>query len=130
MPSYILLLTLTQEGRELALDDSNFIQKAAESCGGHGVQVLGMYGVLGDCDYVNLIMAPDNEAAARFSLELGVKARVHAVTMPAIPISRFGDSERQAEVAEPHMTRADRPQRANGDQEQKPAEQRQGRQRS
>jgi len=54
-----------------------------------GVTVLGLYGVLGQFDFVDIVEAPDNEAVARFSLEMGVRAGVHITTLPAIPISRL-----------------------------------------
>ena len=48
-----------------------------------------MYAVLGDHDFITVLEAPDNEAAARFSLDLGVKAGVEIQTVPAIPVSRL-----------------------------------------
>ena len=53
------------------------------------VQCLGLYGVLGDYDFVTILEAPDNEAAARFSLELGVESGAHIQTLPAVPIGLF-----------------------------------------
>jgi uncharacterized protein with GYD domain len=55
---------------------------------------MGLYGVLGEYDFVTLIEAPDNEAAARFSLEFGVRVGVHVPTLPAIPIGRLDSRER------------------------------------
>ena len=52
-------------------------------------QILGLYGVLGDYDFVGIVEAPDNDHIARFSLELGVRAGVHVATLPAIPIARL-----------------------------------------
>ena len=75
MSVYILLLTLTPGGREQTLRDPE--------------RVLRMYGVLGNYDFVSIVEAPDNEAVARFSLDLGVKAGVHVITLPAIPVTRL-----------------------------------------
>ena len=44
---------------------------------------------LGEYDFVNIVEAPDNNAVARFSLELGVMAGAHITTLPATPISRL-----------------------------------------
>ncbi len=89
MTTYIVLLTLTQEGREKMVDDPQSVSRAENAVSIPGVQMLGLYGVLGDCDFVGIVEAPDNESVARFSIELGARAGVHVTTMPAIPIGRL-----------------------------------------
>ena len=89
MTIYIQLLVLTPEGRERALVDPESVRHAQDGIAVPGVQVLGQYGVLGAYDFVNIVEATDNEAIARFSLELGVRAGAHITTLPAIPISRL-----------------------------------------
>ncbi|MEE8337181.1 MAG: GYD domain-containing protein [Dehalococcoidia bacterium] len=91
MATYILLLTLESEGRERMLDDPESLLRAEGEIAVPGVQLMGLYGVLGDYDFVSLVEAPDNDTIARFSLELGVKAGAHVTTLPAIPITRFAD---------------------------------------
>ncbi len=87
MPNYILLMTLTREGQEAVLRDADFIVEAASETHVHDVQGLGLYGVLGPYDFVSIIEAPDNDAAARYSIRLGVRAGAHITTLPAVPIS-------------------------------------------
>ena len=89
MPTYIQLLTLTAEGRSAMLEDPETVLRSQASTRIPGVVVLGMYGVLGAYDFVNIVEAPDNDAVARFSLELGVRVGAHVTTLPAIPISRL-----------------------------------------
>ena len=89
MPTYIQLLTLTEDGRKKALDDPGSVLRAQAEASAPGTRVLGLYGVLGDCDFVSIVDAEDNDAIARFSMELGVRAGAHVATMPAIPIGRF-----------------------------------------
>ena len=91
MATYVLLLTLTPEGQEAALNDPEYLLRVEEAIDMPGVQPLGLYGVLGDCDFVTIVEAESNERMARFSLELGVRAKVHIKTMPAIPISHLRD---------------------------------------
>ena len=86
MTTYIQLLTLTPEGRKRALEDPRSVLQAQASIDLPGIQVLGLYGVLGDFDFVNIVQAEDNDTAAQFSLELGVRCEAHVTTMPAIPI--------------------------------------------
>lgn len=91
MATYILLLTLTPEGRQRMLDDGESLLRAEGAISVPGIQLMGLYGVLGDYDFVSLVEADDNEAVARFSLELGVRAGAHIMTLPAVPIARFAD---------------------------------------
>jgi uncharacterized protein with GYD domain len=89
MATYILLLTLTPDGQQMALRDPQHLLRAERELGVPGVQALGMYAVLGSYDFVTLVEAESNEQVARFSIELGVKAGVHITTLPAVPISRL-----------------------------------------
>lgn len=89
MATYVLLLTLTPDGRERAAGDPQSVADAEDKVHVPGVNMLGMYGVLGEYDFVAIVEANDNETVARFSLELGVAAGVHVETMPAIPITRL-----------------------------------------
>ena len=89
MPTFIQLLTLTPEGRANMLQDPDVILRSQQAIRVPDVVVLGLYAVLGDYDFVNIVDAPDNAAVARFSLELGVRAGAHVTTLPAIPISRL-----------------------------------------
>ena len=69
------------------------------ACATDDLQFFGLYGVLGSYDFVSLVDAPDNEAAARFSLELGVRCGAHIETLPAVPIARFEARDRHAEAS-------------------------------
>ena len=89
MATYIQLMTLTPDGRANMLRDPDIVSRSQHSIRVPGVTVLGLYGVLGEFDFVNIVDAPDNDAVARFSLELGVAAGAHVTTLPAIPISRL-----------------------------------------
>ena len=89
MASYILLLTLAPEGREKMMKNPGSVHEAQDAIKVPGAYVLGQYAVLGDYDFVYIVEAPDNDSAARFSLELGVHAGVHVVTMAAIPLARL-----------------------------------------
>lgn len=89
MAAYIVLMTLTPEGRRRMLDNPDSFLSAANRIDLPGVSVMGMYAALGEYDFVGILSAPGNDEAARFSMELGVAAGVQTTTMPAIPIGRF-----------------------------------------
>ena len=83
------MLTLTDRGREMALEDPDHLLQIQDDIAVGDTQVLGCYAVLGDYDFVSIVRSPDNDSIARFSLELGVRAGVGVVTMPAIPVGRL-----------------------------------------
>ncbi len=89
MARYVLLITLTPEGRENILDDPNLILRAEEGMDSPNARIIGLYAVLGEIDFIAIVEANNNETAAQFALELGVRAGLHTTTMPAIPISRL-----------------------------------------
>ena len=98
MATYILLLTLTPDGQKAALNDPEYLLRVEEAIRLPGVQPHGLYGVLGEYDFVTIVEAESNERMARFSIELGVRANVHIVTLPAVPISRLHDESALASL--------------------------------
>ncbi|MGZ4903007.1 MAG: GYD domain-containing protein, partial [Halobacteriota archaeon] len=71
MPMYILLSTLTPEGRKTVKDRPNRIQEVDREMEALGVKVISQHAVIGPYDFVNLVEAPNNEAIMRASAELG-----------------------------------------------------------
>ena len=94
MATYILRITTRSEGRRRILEDPNLILNTEDEMDFRGARIIGLYAVLGDIDFVGILEADDNATAARFTLELGVKAGVRTVTLPAIPIGRLEDTSR------------------------------------
>ena len=98
MARYILLMTLTPEGRERMVGDPERILRAESEVRTTGTQMLGLYAVLGNYDFVAIVESSDNAGIARFSLGMGVAAGVHITTLPAIPIARFEAPDRSDEL--------------------------------
>jgi uncharacterized protein with GYD domain len=94
-----MLLTLTPEGQTKALHDPDYLLAIEAEIEGSDVQTLGLYAVLGQYDFVSIVEASGNEAVARFSIELGVRAGVHIMTLPVIPAARLA-GEAQALAAD------------------------------
>ncbi len=89
MARYILLMTLTPEGRERMAADPERVLQAENEVNSADTRMLGLYGVLGNYDFVAIVESSDNASIARFSLGMGVAAGVHITTLPAIPIARL-----------------------------------------
>jgi len=92
MPTYVLLSTLTDEGRKTVKERPERIKEVNREIEALGVKVLSQYAVLGPYDFVNVVEAPDNKAIARMSLELGSRGTVQIMSLPAIPIDEFIES--------------------------------------
>ncbi|MEM3726098.1 MAG: GYD domain-containing protein [Candidatus Bathyarchaeia archaeon] len=89
MPYYILLSTLTDEGRKTVKEKPERIKEVNKELEAFGVKVLSQYAVLGPYDFVNVVEAPNNETVAKVSLELGSRGTVRILTMAAIPVDNF-----------------------------------------
>jgi len=54
-----------------------------------GAKVLAQYAILGQYDFITILDAPNNEAIARISIEMGSRGTVQIITLPAIPVEEF-----------------------------------------
>ncbi len=89
MGTYVLLSTLTDEGRKTVRHRPERIQEVNREIEAWGAHVTAQYAVLGNYDFVNIVEAPDNETIARVSLELGARGTIQIVSLPAFPIEQF-----------------------------------------
>ncbi|MDP3260406.1 MAG: GYD domain-containing protein [Thermodesulfovibrionales bacterium] len=89
MASYIILSTLTDEGRKTIKEKPNRILEVNKELEEMGVKVKQQFAVLGPYDFVNIVEAPDNETVMRMSVELGARGSVQLITLPAIPVEEF-----------------------------------------
>lgn len=89
MPTYILLSTLTFEGRKTIKERPERIKEVNKEIEKFGAKVMQQYATLGKYDFVNIVEAPNNDAVTRVSIELGARGTVHIMSMPATPIDDF-----------------------------------------
>src|SRR4029079_1998871 len=89
MATYILLSTLTDEGRKTLKERPERMQEVNREIEAMGGRVTQQYAVLGGWDFVNILEAPDNETVARISVELGARGTVQLTTLPAIAVDEF-----------------------------------------
>ena len=86
MARYILLSTLTEDGRKTIKERPERIKEVNKEIEAYGVKVLEQYAVLGPYDFVNIVDAPDNEAIFKMSVDLGSRGTVKIMSMPATTI--------------------------------------------
>jgi uncharacterized protein with GYD domain len=89
MAFYIVLSTLTDEGRKTIKEKPQRILEVNKELEKIGVNVREQFAVLGQYDFVNIVEAKDNNAVMKMSVELGARGSVQLLTLAAIPIEEF-----------------------------------------
>ena len=86
MPTYLLLTTLTDEGRKTIRDDPDRIREVNKEVELMGVKILSQYALLGTYDFVNIVEAPSDEAAARLAINLSARGTMQTLTLSAMAV--------------------------------------------
>jgi uncharacterized protein with GYD domain len=89
MPTYVLLSSLTPEGRKTVKERPNRIAEVNKEIEQYGAKVLSQYVVLGPYDFVTILEAPNNETVAKVSAELGSRGTIQIMSMPAMSVQNF-----------------------------------------
>ncbi len=89
MGTYVILSTLTDEGRKTIKENPKRILEVNKELEKMGIKVKEQYAVLGPYDFVNIVEAKDNDAIMKMSVELGSRGSVQLLTLAGIPISDF-----------------------------------------
>jgi uncharacterized protein with GYD domain len=89
MAIYVMLTTLTDEGRKTIKDNPKRIKQVNKEVEALGVKIIAQYALLGPYDFVNILEAPDNRTVSRVAVELGSRGTLQTMTMAAIPIDEF-----------------------------------------
>ncbi len=89
MATYIMLSTLTDEGRKTLKAKPERLQEVNKEVESMGARVTAQFAVMGGYDFVNIIEAPSNEVMARLTVELGARGTIQITTLPAIDIGDF-----------------------------------------
>ena len=89
MPRYILLSTLTPEGRQTMHKNPDRLEEVNKEVAEFGCKIVAQYAVLGGFDFVSIVEAPDNETVAHMCVDLGSRGTIGITTLPAIPVAEF-----------------------------------------
>ena len=89
MAVYVMLTTLTNQGRKTVKDHPERIREVDEEVEKLGVKILSQYAVLGPYDFVNILEAPNNEVISKLAMELGARGTIQTLTLAAMPIDEF-----------------------------------------
>ncbi|MEM1435607.1 MAG: GYD domain-containing protein [Pseudomonadota bacterium] len=96
MATYIMLSTLTDEGRKTLKQRPERLNEVNKEIESMGARVTAQYAVLGGYDFVNVIEAPSNEVMARISMELGARGTIKITTLPSMAITQFVEMMQQS----------------------------------
>ncbi len=89
MATYVMLTTLTSEGRKTIKENPQRIKEVNKEVEAMGVKILAQYGLLGPYDFVNILEAEDNKAIAKVAIELGSRGTLQTLTMAAMTLDEF-----------------------------------------
>ncbi len=85
MPTYVALVTYTENGMRHVKDSPKRLDEARARLRDMGGEFKAFYMTLGLYDLVVVYDAPDDAVAARFTLLLGAAGNVRTTTMKAFP---------------------------------------------
>jgi len=89
MAVYLMLTTLTGEGRKKMEDYPELLKELNKEVEHMGVKILAQYGLLGQYDFVNIVEAPSDEVAAKLAIHLSARGGLQTLTLTAIPLDKL-----------------------------------------
>ena len=89
MAVYVMLTTLTDEGRRTIKENPQRIKAVNEEVEAMGVKILAQYALLGPYDFVNILEAQDNKAISKVAVELGARGTLQTLTMAAMTLDEL-----------------------------------------
>lgn len=89
MPLFVMMTTLTDEGRKTIKTNPERIRQVNKEVEAMGVKILSQYALLGQYDFINILEAPDSQSVVRVSMELGARGTLTPMTMSAMTLDDF-----------------------------------------
>jgi uncharacterized protein with GYD domain len=88
MAVYLLLSTLTGEGRKAIEEYPERLKELNKEVEYMGIKIIAQYALLGQYDFVNIVEAPSNEKAAELAIHLSAGG-LQSLTLAAIPLDKL-----------------------------------------
>jgi len=89
MATYIMLTTLTDQGRKTIKENPQRIKEVNKEVEAMGVKIRAQYALLGPYDFINILEAQDNKAVSKVAVELGARGTLQTLTMAAMTLDEF-----------------------------------------
>jgi len=91
MPTYIILMNLTEQGVKNIKEAPQSIEAAAKAIEAAGGKLKDFYTVMGQYDYVAIAEGPSDEVAMAQLLGLGAAGNVRTTTLKAFTKEEFAE---------------------------------------
>jgi uncharacterized protein with GYD domain len=91
MPTYVILMNLTEQGVKDIKAAPERIGNAAKDLEAAGGKLLAFYTVMGPYDYVAIAEGPSDEVALAQLLALGLAGYVRTTTLKAFTVEQFAE---------------------------------------
>jgi len=89
MAVFVMLTTLTDEGRKTIKDKPERIREVNKEVEAQGLRIINQFALLGPYDFVNIVEAPNAEAMCRVAIALGARGTLQTMTMAAMSLDDF-----------------------------------------
>jgi len=89
MAIYVMLTTLTDEGRKRVKSNPKRLKEVNKEVEAMGVKILAQYALLGPYDFINILEAPDNKTVSQVAIELGSRGTLQTMTMAAMSVDEL-----------------------------------------
>lgn len=89
MKTFIILTSLTDDGRRMVQNNPDKIKLSPESVERRGGEIVEQYALLGLYDFITILRVKDEQSIFRITSEMGAMGTVKTITLPAISIDAF-----------------------------------------
>ena len=86
MAVYVMMTTLTDEGRKTVKNNPERIKEVNKEVEEMGGKILAQYAILGPYDFINIIETVGNTTITKIALEINSRGTLQSMTLAAIPI--------------------------------------------
>ena len=91
MPTYVILMNLTEQGVKNIKEAPARIDAATKALEAVGGKMIGFYTCMGDFDYVAIIQGPNDQAALTQLIGLGMQGNVRTKTLKAFTKEEYAE---------------------------------------
>jgi uncharacterized protein with GYD domain len=89
MPSYVLLVNLTDHGRKTVRDNPNRIKEVNAEMQAAGVTIKDQYAVFGPYDFISIVEAADDAVLTKALIQFASRGTASSTTLPATPTEEW-----------------------------------------
>src|SRR5512136_785365 len=96
MPTYLVLMKLTEHGVGNILNAPSRIEQAIRAFEAVGGKVLSFYAVMGEYDFVSIVEGPSDELVMTFSLGMSAAGNVRTTSLKVFTREQLDKAIRQS----------------------------------